>query len=384
MTFGPHLLLANSAALEACEISRSTPDPGGGVIEREPDGSPSGLMREVAQQLIKNRRPDSEQNLTDRIHLELEACARRGVTSISDVVTSPAELRAYQTLDAQGRLPVRIRLLVRVFQSQIATWSVRDLGILTNFGSDMLQIGGIKVSVDGGSSAGQAAFYPRDGAAAGDQPVLRMSQDELDTVLKAYHEAGLQVCVHAVGDMAADMALRSFEAALGAAPREDHRHRIEHLGNLGVNAERLGAARRLGLIPVPNPSGLYYLGTAAVATFGPDRLGRLYPFRWLIDEGLPFVGASDGGGLWPVDPLRDIAAAVTRVTRSGDVVEPDQAISIEEALGGYTSRAAWAGFGETRFGTLSPGMIAGIEVDVTIRGGRVVFERQAAGAAVTA
>jgi hypothetical protein len=397
VTFGPHLLLANSRALEACGIDRDTPDPNGGVIVRKDDGAPSGLMRETAQQLIKLARPGVEEGLEGRIAGELERCARRGVTMIHDVVTSPAEVRAYQALDRARRLPVRVRLLVRAYQSQFETWTVRSLGLGTNFGSPNLQIGAIKLSVDGGSSAGQAAFYPAVGR-ENDHPVLRMTQEELDPIVAGYNAVGAQVCVHAVGDLAVDMALRSFEAALSAHPRTDHRHRIEHMGNFALTPERAARARALGLVPVPNPSSLFYLGPSAQRSYTAEQLGRMYAFRGLLDEGLPLVAASDGGGLWPVDPLRDIGTAVTRVVRDGTVIGADDAITVDAALRAFTSVAAWAGFDEDRLGSVTPGKLAdlavldrdpyhvdasrlaAIEVDLTIRGGQLVHERRAVAA----
>lgn len=393
ITFGPHLLLANSRALVACGIGRDTPDPNGGVIVREADGEPSGLMRETAQQLVKLTRPGVEQDLEGRIAGELERCARRGVTMIHDVVTSPAEVRAYQALDRSGRLPVRIRLLVRAYQSQFETWGLLRLGLGTNFGSANLQVGAVKLSVDGGSSAGQAAFYPAAGR-EDDHPVLRMTQEELDPIVATYNAAGAQVCVHAVGDLAVDMALRSFEAALREHPRTDHRHRIEHMGNFALTPERAATAHRLGLVPVPNPSSLFYLGPSALHSYTPEQLGRMYAFRALLDEGLPFVAASDGGGLWPVDPLRDIGTAVSRIVRDGSVIGADDGVTFEVALGAYTSTAAWAGFDEERLGSVSVGRLADlavlerspdevepshigrIEVDLTIRAGQIVHERE--------
>jgi predicted amidohydrolase YtcJ len=394
ISFGPHQSLANSRALDACGIGRDTPDPNGGEIVRGPDGSPTGLLRETAQQVVKRTRPGVEDDLETRLLGELERCAARGVTQIHDVVTTPAEVRAYASLAASGRLPVRVRLLVRAYQSQFETWGIARLGVGPDFGSDDLRIGAVKLSVDGGSSAGQAAFYPAAGQ-NGEDPVLRMTQKELDPIVAGYHAAGIQVCIHAVGDLAVDMALGSLAAALRAEPRADHRHRVEHMGNFAVTQARLATARELGLVPIPNPTGLYYLGPSSMRTYTPERLGRVYAFRLLLDEGLPFTTASDGGGLWPVDPLRDIGAAVSRVARDGTVIGADDAVTVDEALRAYTSGAAWAGFDEDRLGSLTPGKradlavlaadpsavdperIGTIEVDLTLKGGRIVHERAA-------
>jgi predicted amidohydrolase YtcJ len=393
VTVGPHLLQANTRALDAVGFDSTTPDPPGGVIERDPDGRPTGLVRETAQRPFKERRPGARAGLADRLLAELERCARRGVTQVHEIVKSPEEVRAFQSLARSGRLPVRVRLVPRIFQAEFATWALEGLGLLPGFGGDRLCIGGVKISVDGGSSAGQAAFYPDEQGPPGrdDHSVLRMSQDEVDEVVLRYHRAGVQVLVHAVGDLALDMALSSFDKALAAEPRADHRHRIEHMGNYGLDDERLSRARGLGLVAVPNPSSLRYLSATTTDRYGVQRLGRQYPFAWMAEQGLAFALASDGGGLWPVDPLRDISSCLTRTSRDGAVLDGDQALSLETALSGYTTRAAWAGFGEHDFGALEPGKhadlavlasdprdatpddVANIEIDLTWLGGRPTY-----------
>jgi predicted amidohydrolase YtcJ len=362
LTIGPHLMLANSAALRACGVTAQTPDPAGGVIERDETGEPTGWLREVAQRPFKEGRPNAQQDLAARLLRELERCARRGVTMVHEIVKSPAEIRAYQELARAGRLPLRVRLVPRVFQAEFDYRAISSLGLLPGFGNEMLSLGGVKISVDGGSSAGQAAFYHTGSDGDATRSVLRMTEDEVDEIVSAYHTAGMQLFVHAVGDLALDIALRSFERALGAAPRRDHRHRIEHMGNYGLTAERIAKAKALGLVAVPNPSSLHYLGARTIERYGAARLGRQYPFRWLAEQGLPFAFASDGGGLWPVDPLRDIGTAVSRRDSDSNVLDDGQAVPVIEAIRAFTAGAAWAGFGEDRYGTLAPGMRADIAV----------------------
>jgi predicted amidohydrolase YtcJ len=168
--------------------------------------------------------------------------------------------------------------------------------------------------------------------------------------------------VHAVGDLALDMALDAFETAIRERPRADHRHRIEHMGNYGLTSERVARAKALGLAAVPNPSSLHYLSARTIDSYGADRLGRQYPFKWLSGQGLSFALASDGGGLWPVDPLRDIGTCVTRETYDGSVLDAGETLDVAEALRAYTSYAAWTGFGESKFGTIEVGKRADLAV----------------------
>src|SRR5699024_9807025 len=93
-----------------------------------------------------------------------------------------------------------------------------------------------------------------------------------------------------------------------------------------------------------------------------EQLGRKYAFRGLLDEGLPFVAASDVGGLWPVDPLRDIGTAVTRGVRDGTTIGEEDAVTVDDALRAYTSVAAWSGFDEDRLGSVAAGKLADLAV----------------------
>jgi predicted amidohydrolase YtcJ len=394
VTFGPHLVVANTAALEIAGIGPDTADPQGGEIDRDATGRPTGVLREQAQHLVRSPRPPTGSDLADRIERELQDCARRGVTTIHEIVKSTDEVRAYQQLERQGRLPVRVHLVFRVFQSTFDTFALLNLGLRVGFGSDRLRFGGVKVSVDGGDDK-RTGFYPREGdEARGFSPLLRMAQEDLDPIIERYHAQGIRICVHAVGDMALDMTLESFARALARHPRGDDRHRVEHMGNFMATPDRLARAGDLGLVPVPNPTSLYYVGEDAHHGLGPERVQDAFPFRRLLESGTPLVIASDGPGLWPVDPLRDIGTCVTRRVRSGAVLSPAQDISAAQALTAVTATAAWLGFVEDDLGTLeagkladlvvlgqdpltcSPQAIASTPVELTMVGGEVTFQRE--------
>jgi predicted amidohydrolase YtcJ len=392
VTFGPHLIVANSAALDVAGITSGTPDPQGGEIDRAADGSPTGVLREQAQHLVRSRRPPTGSDLADRIERELQACARRGVTTIHEIVKSTEEVRAYQRLEREGRLPVRVHLVLRVFQSTFDTFALLGLGLQTGFGSDRLRLGGVKVSVDGGDDR-RTGFYPRAGdEERGFSTLLRMRQEDLDPIVEQYHANGVRILVHAVGDLALDMTLDSFAKAMAAHPAGDDRHRIEHMGNFMATPDRVARAKELGLVAVPNPTSLFYVGEAAEHGMGPERVQDSFPFRRLLETGGTFAISSDGPGLWPVDPLRDVGTCVTRVVRSGAVLGAKEGIAAGAALTAVTSTAAWLGFVEKELGTLEAGKladlvvlakdpvtcpaaeIASIPVDLTMVGGEVTHQ----------
>ena len=395
VTFGPHLVVANSAALAAAGVDAGTPDPQGGEIDRDSAGRPTGVLREQAQHLVRSRRPPTGSDLADRIERELLGCARRGVTTVHEIVKSTDEVRAFQRLEREGRLPVRVQLVFRIFQSSFDTWSLLGLGLQPGFGSDRLRLGGVKVSVDGGDDK-RTGFYPQEGDdARGFKSLLRMRQEDLDPIVERYHAHGVRICVHAVGDQALDMTLDSFEKAMARHPADDARHRIEHMGNFLATPDRVERARALGLVPVPNPSSLYFVGESASHGLGPERVEDAFPFRRLRDSGVPFVIASDGPGLWPVDPLRDVATCASRTVRSGAVLSPEESVGVLDGLVALTRTAAWLGFAEDELGTLAPGKladlvvlganplacpaadVAAIPVDLTVTGGEITFDREA-------
>jgi predicted amidohydrolase YtcJ len=405
VTFGSHILVANTPALKAKSITRDTESPAGGVVVKDPvTGEPTGVLRERAQFLLRGTDTDlTVEALAENIHRELEPCAARGVTTIHDIVVNNREVRAYQQLARAGRLPVRVQFLVRVIESNFSKESLLDLGLLDGLGSDWLRLGGVKMSIDGGITGKNAAFSDplvHDGE---EQPgLIRIEQDELDDTVARYHRMGMRCCIHAIGDVAMDMALEALDKAIGDAPQRDHRHRVEHLGNWMITPERLERVTRLGVLPVPNPGFLYYMGAELLDLLGPRRTVHGFPFRTLMEAGVPLTFGSDAPNFYPVDPLRDLGAAVSRTTVQGPRFSPEEAISIYRALWTQTAGAAYIGFQEGKLGVLRSGALADVvvleedplrypadrfrelPVYLTITGGRIVHSAEATGYAATA
>ncbi len=392
-TFGAHVIVANSLALKAKNVTRDTPSPQGGTVVKDPvSGEPTGVLRERAQYLIKSREADRGlEALEEGILLDLQRASARGITTVHDIVVNRDEVRAYQNLARAGRLPVRVQLIVRVIESRFSKESLLDLGFVQGFGSDWLKLGGVKMSIDGGFTGKNAAFSEPLSFHGQENPgLIRIKQDELDETVWRYHELGMRCCVHAIGDVALDMILEAYEKALARLPRQDHRHRIEHFGNFMVTPERIARAKRLGLLAIPNPSIFYFLGKEVQDTLGPLRSADAFPIRRLLDAGFPIAFGSDAPGYWPVDSLRDIGVCVARTAVDGVQIAPDQAITVEEGLRAQTVTAAWVGFQEDKLGSIEPGKLADLAVlgadpftfpaerfrelpvDVTIAGGKVM------------
>jgi predicted amidohydrolase YtcJ len=393
VSFGAHVIIANTLALRERGVTRDTPSPQGGTVVKDPvTGEPTGELRERAQFLVKRR--DSEvdpETLAERIAIELEKCSHRGVTCIHDIVITREEVQAYQLLARAGRLPVRVHMLVRVIESNFNKHSLHDLGLMHGLGSEWLQIGGIKMSIDGGFTGKNAAFSePIAGDDDHHEGLIRIKQDELDETVELYHTLGMRICTHAIGDIAMDMILEAYAKALTKRPRQDHRHRVEHLGNWMMTPERVARARRLGILPIANPPFLFFLGDPMVEMLQRRATEQGFPFRTLWDAGFPLSFGSDSPGYYPVDPLRDLGTAVAHQTLSGQKITASEALTMPEALRSQTINAAYTGFQEKHLGSIEAGKLADIvvlgddpftfaparfqelPVDITIAGGKVV------------
>jgi len=391
--FGAHVTIVNSRALALAHVTKETVAPGGGAIELDPaTGEPTGKLVERAQFLVREIIPAyTYDQMKEGIVHAMGRALRRGVTTIHDIVTNNETVRAYQELVLEGRLPIRASLLLRILEAKIVPESLLNLGIKTGFGNDWLRIGGVKMSIDGGITGRVAAFsepYEDDPCRCG---LIRIPSDELDETVDAYHKAGHRVCIHAIGDRAMDMALDAIEKAVTAAPRSDHRHRVEHLGNWMITAERLARIRRLGVLPVPNVPFLHYIWDSLLACMGPKRLEGSFGVKTMLDAGIPITSGSDGPGYWPADPLRDMGTSVSRRIWSGATIGADEAIPAATALRMFTINAAYNGFDERIKGSIEPGKLADlavlaedplgiaperikdIPVDMTIVDGKIAF-----------
>jgi predicted amidohydrolase YtcJ len=364
ISFGAHITVGNTKALSLAGITRDSADPAGGAIRRDPQtGEPTGELHERAQLILKKVTPDFNYiQLKDGIVFALNQCLERGVTTIHDIVRSGEPTRAYQELKREGKLHARVSLLPRVIESHIGSRSLIELGLITGFGDPWLRIGGVKMSIDGGITGRNACFYEPYEDDSHNHGIIRIQQDELNETILNCHQAGLRCCVHAIGDRAFDMALNAYETALAKLPGTNHRHRIEHMGNWLSTQERMQRLVRMGLIAIPNISLGYFVGDAILDCLGEKRMAKSFPFKTLLKNGVIIAGGSDAPGYWPVDPLRDISACVSRKMRWGDVLVPEERLTVEEAFAMHTTTAAYAGFEEDYKGTLEVGKLADIAI----------------------
>jgi predicted amidohydrolase YtcJ len=363
-----HHALANSVALETRGLSDDTPDPEGGRLVRDDHGRLTGYCLDAAQALvippgvdIGHHGPGFHDGAPlDEVVGDVQrgsvAYLAAGITSIVDAQVTRRELIGYRAARERGLLDVRVTAMP--ISSQLHEYE--SLGLAGAFGDDRLAIGPMKFYADGALTGGTAAFttpYGPNGEFTGS--LYWISEAAFLAAIARAHAAGWQIGVHAQGDRAIDRVLDAYEAALGAHPGNDHRHRIEHCG--GPRRDQVERMARLGIIAIGQPRYLWDAGDAWLRAFDAERVHRLQPYREMIDAGVRFALSSDA----PVAsyrPLDTIAAAVHRRTISGASIGADQALTVEEAVRACTLDAAASYFAEDRIGSLEVGKLADIVV----------------------
>ncbi len=355
-----HLAVANSAALARAGITRETPDPAGGVIERDAAGEPTGIVKDTAMTLVARHLPADPPDLARRAaKLVSEKALEVGLTTIHDIYLSPDDMRAYQQARAAGELNVRVQMVPGVGSLKDAEEIVR-MGVHTGFGDEQLKLGAVKLFADGGMGARTIAIYPPGVAGEPENlGLLIWKSEELQQAHRLLAAAGWQITTHAIGDRALDQVLDSYAATMQALNREGSgqapRFRIAHAGlSTPAIQKRL---RALGVGVETNPAFVYWIGSW-FEKYGPERVRWAYPGKSYIENGIVAAGASDVG-VTPLSPWWGIwAAVVRREMRSGKVLAPEERLTVLEALRLYTRNAAYLGFEEADKGSLEPGKLA--------------------------
>jgi predicted amidohydrolase YtcJ len=376
--------IVNSKALEFAGVTKETRSPPGGIIKKDAEtGEPTGIFREKATDLVWKRIPEpSEDEFMEAICLACNKIVEAGLTSIHWIVASWTEISVIQKLSAENKLPLRVYVIAPANIIDKIEDSQSLLGSSYNMDRNL----GVKIFVDGSLAGRTAALhepYTEDSSSRGQ---LLYSQEELDSLVLKVHKANLRLVVHAMGDQAIDMTLTAIEKALMEAPRRSPRYRLEHASVL--NEELIQRIKRLGMIVSVQPKVVIseFSVWSAVDRLGPERARWLYPLKTLINEGIEVVGGSDCP-MEPLSPLLGIQAAVTRK------FFPEEQISVDEGLRIYTVNAAYASFEEKLKGSIAEGKLADfailsddprkiqpsqfgdIDVDMTIVGGKVVYQR---------
>lgn len=351
-----HLAAVNSKALEILKFTRDTPNPAGGLIHREADGSPSGLLEETAFHLVAGRMPEFD--AAQQLAKAQEVYAAYGFTTAQEGRAFPSTMQALADAADNGRLYLDINSYPDAIFNPPA---VMDSRYRTRGYTNHYRIGGIKLSLDGSPSAKtawltQPYFKPPPGAPADYRGYGQIEQKLFDEKLDWAFANGHQVLVHANGDAAIDFFIDGIRRATQKNGPGDRRPVAIHAQT--ARADQLDAMKELGIIPSFFTMHTFYFGDYhRDSSLGPERAANISPEGWALARGLRFTSHHDAPVVFP-NSIRVLASQVTRLTRSGQVLGPDQRVSPYVALQALTLWGAYQYFQEDDRGSLKEGKIA--------------------------
>lgn len=349
-----HATWLNSKALHAAGITKDTPDPVGGRIERDAAGNPSGVLVDMAMDLVEAVIPKlNDAERLAGLRAAMTHMNRVGLTGVGDAGVGADVIAAYKELADEGRLSVRVYAMIADTGDDFRVLS-KD-GPLLGYANDRLTVRSVKLFADGAlGSRGAALLAPYS-----DKPELRgllfMTDAEMEHKIETALKAGYQVNIHAIGDAANHQVLDAFEAAYRTVGGRQLRNRIEHAQV--VELSDIPRFKQLDLIASMQPTHATSDKNMAEARIGPERLKGAYAWRTFLDQGTVIAGGSD----FPVEsdnPFFGLHAAVTRTDHEGQPAggwHPEQAMTLLEAFRAFTLDAAYAEHQERSLGSLEPG-----------------------------
>jgi predicted amidohydrolase YtcJ len=382
-----HALWANAAALAIAGITRDTPDPAGGRIERDAAGEPTGVLVDNAMDLVESHVPPASDAVIERrIRAGAAYAIERGLTGVHDMGIDDPVAAVYRRLAAEGALPLRVTAYTSgdpAVAKRLAASPPTEL----DDGDAWFSMRGVKLYADGSLGSRGAALSEDYSDDPGNRGNWVTSPEDLRAAILDATHGGWQVAVHAIGDAAIHAVLDDYAEADARALRL----RVEHVQVIApADVPRFA---ELGVIASMQPSHATSDMPWAEARIGPERIRGAYAWRTLLDAGATVVGGSD----FPVEEvgaLLQIHAAVTREDGDGNPAGgwyPAQRMTLDEALAAYTVAPAYAAFVEDHRGRVKVGMAADLTVisgplapdhslledriDYTIVGGRVEYER---------
>lgn len=374
-----HYGTANSAALKLAKITKDTPDPPGGTIDRYPDGTPTGVLKESAQSLIAGLIPEfSSEQIQEGMKKMIGEFNKEGMTAVKDAVINPKRWKAYQNLNGQDQFTVRVFGLWKAgdtledAQTLIDRVASYTKPYITT-GNDRLISGGIKIFLDGSGGARTAWLYEEWNKDYRDKDTGNFGYPVIEPEIfqkqvKMFHDAGLHVSVHAIGDKAIDMTVDTYAQVLQENPIHGLRHGIIHCviptDHAIETMAELQEAHDAGY-PESQPPFTWWIGDTYAGNFGPDRALRLNPFKTFLAKGVKWGSGSD----FPVTPFEarfGLWASVARKPLRGIYGSTpfglEESANIHSTLRSYTLWNANQMFLEDKIGSIENGKYADIAV----------------------
>lgn len=397
-----NMLLANTAALQAADIGRDTPDPPAdalyaGRIERDERGDPTGIFRDRAKEMIKRAVPTRTQSdIEHSIRTACQAFNEHGITSVCDPGLFPDEIRAYYNVLGSDALTVRVGMCIGGWgfgnSEEEATIEQRVIstGVASGFGEPLLKFDTVKFMPDGGVGDRTALMFDAYAGEPGNFGQFVFPERDLFEHVAWCHDLGWSVDCHACGDRMIELVAKAYAAAYDKRPDSRMRHRLHHAYLPTPTALELMREYRIPALPtIPF---LTNLGESFVTSLGEERASTIMPLRSYMEAGVQIALSSDSP-VTTFNPFVGFYSAVTRKTVYGRTLGEDERISREDALRLYTLDAARVTAEDDIKGSLTPGKLADIAVldrdiltvdendlagaraALTLIGGRIVVDR---------
>ena len=349
-----HATWANTKALQLAGITRDTPDPAGGRIERDANGNPSGVLVDKAQALlVKVMPPYSDDERRIALNSALRHFGSLGLTGVGDAGVTANEVKIYREFADQKKLTTRVYAMIGDVADDFKVLSAN--GPLKGYADDRFNLRSVKLYADGALGSRGAALLEPYSDDHSNKGLLFMDDATVQAKMKTALKAGYQVNVHAIGDAANRQILNAFEAAYKDGGGIEQRNRIEHAQVVALSD--IPRFKSLGLIASMQPTHATSDMNMAEDRVGTERIKGAYAWRTILKQGTVIAGGSD----FPVEsanPFFGLHAAVTRTDHEGKPIEgwhPEEAMTLPQAFRAFTLDAAYAQHQEKVIGSLEPG-----------------------------
>ncbi len=349
-----HQCVVSSAALDALELGRSTPDPQGGEIGRREDGTPDGLLLERAWSHAHARSMAAyaeRDRWAEHIAARSRVLHAEGITAVHDAACSPAAEDLYRSMAAAGDLPISVLAMPHPAAILVNEQTSRLEGARTGDGDEWVRVGPMKFFADGGHEMAV------DACVGGERVTMGIVMDDMGAHVERAVERGWRVAVHAAGNVALQMTVDAFAAASRRRPDDDHRFRVEHA--FVASRAQVAQMRSVGSVAVVQPCFVDHIGDVTGGTSFDDH--TWLAFGEMAAAGVPLAASSDDPCA-PFPPLWGSGKGATRTSDAGNVLEAGEALPFEDWLRAYTMGAAYAGGQEDERGSLTPGKRADLVV----------------------
>jgi|GEM_PF-5209518 len=358
-----HIAVANSMALELANISKNTPNPKGGVFERDARGVPTGIIYEAGEMtIIANIIP--EPNLEQMIRAIESAgteFVKYGITSVIDANLPFNQMRAYKEAEKQGRLPFRANMLYYLDKEQGSIEDhlkrVGNLVVNGEFSDDMVRLSAVKIQLDCVPAIGPTYFGKTGKQVPEPCGFTTITQEELNTVACRAQENNLQLALHTVGNEAAECGLDAFEEAAKISDVRENRHYL--IQNPWPSPENFARMRRMNVGVSIQPTIRHYQDDVSIHE--DNQKNKNISYKKYFDEGI-IVGGSSGSPIGNYNPFLSMSVAVNGECASGTVYNAEQRITPTQALIMFTKNSSFFSHDDKVLGSLEAGNYADIVV----------------------